>query len=333
MCVSGHLDLSGQNQHLDLPPELTAPSLDLSDCPLLTRLPAGLNVQHLRVQNCQALTSLPANLRCEVLEASNSGLRELPTDLQVKYKLDLRECIRLTTLPQQLVVQSLLLSQCVALTVLPEALDVCLLDLAGCTGLADWPEGKQLRVARLDLSGCVALAQLPRGFMDLVELNISGCTRLRQLPEGLLVRGWLDLTGSALTALPDSLRGVRLRWRNVFIEERVIFRPETITAAEVLAEPNAERRRIFLERMGYERFFREAEVAVLDKDRDAGGERRLLRVPMRGDEDLVCVSVRCPSTGRSYLLRVPPTTTSCQQAAAWIAGFDDPSAYDPVLET
>lgn len=64
-----------------------------------------------------------------------------------------------------------------------------------------------------------------------------------------------------------------------------------------------------------------------------GGERRLLRVPMENDEDLVCVSVQCPSTGRRYLIRVPPNTRTCHQAAAWIAGFDDPRKYNPIIET
>ncbi|NOK61345.1 MAG: hypothetical protein GFH27_549305n114 [Chloroflexi bacterium AL-W] len=54
---------------------------------------------------------------------------------------------------------------------------------------------------------------------------------------------------------------------------------------------------------------------------------------MTGDEDLVCVSVICPSTGRQYLIRVPPQTRTCHQAAAWIAGFDDPNAYQPIAET
>jgi hypothetical protein len=92
-------------------------------------------------------------------------------------------------------------------------------------------------------------------------------------------------------------------------------------------------RRVLLERMGYERFLREAEADVLDEDADAGGPRRLLRVALGDDEPLVCLAVRDPSTGRQYLLRVPPNMRSCHQAAAWIAGFDDPDDYHPVVET
>jgi hypothetical protein len=85
--------------------------------------------------------------------------------------------------------------------------------------------------------------------------------------------------------------------------------------------------------MGLERFLREAEAQVLDIDTDPGGERRLIRVPMPGDEDLVCVLVHCPSTQHRYILRVPPTLQSCRAAAAWIAGFDNPDDYCPTLET
>ena len=51
------------------------------------------------------------------------------------------------------------------------------------------------------------------------------------------------------------------------------------------------------------------------------------------DEDLVVLSVSCHSTGRKYVIRVPPRTQTCHQAAAWIAGFDNPDDYKPTLET
>ena len=88
-----------------------------------------------------------------------------------------------------------------------------------------------------------------------------------------------------------------------------------------------------IERMGYTRFAREANAKVLDEDRDAGGKRQLLRIELQEDEPLVCLSCSCPSTARQYFLRVPPAMTSCHEAAAWIAGFDDASLYRPLVET
>jgi hypothetical protein len=32
------------------------------------------------------------------------------------------------------------------------------------------------------------------------------------------------------------------------------------------------------------------------------------------------------------VLRVPPWTRTCREAAAWIAGFEDPDEYQPVIE-
>ena len=72
---------------------------------------------------------------------------------------------------------------------------------------------------------------------------------------------------------------------------------------------------------------------MLDSDVDCGGPRQLLRVDLDGDEPLVCVVVLCPSTGRRYCLRVPPDTRTCRQAVAWVAGYDNPDDYQPIIET
>jgi hypothetical protein len=156
---------------------------------------------------------------------------------------------------------------------------------------------------------------------------------LDHLPEGIEVGSDIEIANTGLTGLPESLGGVRLLWRGVPISARIAFQPESITVAEVLTEANSELRRVLLERFGLERFLSEANAEVLDEDRDAGGERRLLRVPMEGGEDLVCVIVICPSTSRRYILRVPPTMRTCRQAVAWTVGFDNPDDYDPLVET
>ena len=100
-----------------------------------------------------------------------------------------------------------------------------------------------------------------------------------------------------------------------------------------MGQGNTEVRRIMLERMGYEQFLSQVAAETVDEDQDAGGRRRLLRVHMKNDEPLICLAVHDPSTGRRYLLRVPPTMGTCHQAAAWIAGFENPDYYYPVVET
>lgn len=43
----------------------------------------------------------------------------------------------------------------------------------------------------------------------------------------------------------------------------------------------------------------------------------LLRIPFGGEEPIMLVKVRDPSTGRFHILRVPPSMRTCRQAIAW----------------
>jgi hypothetical protein len=300
---------------------------------LAGKAPEGLHVRGRLDLTDAGTIDLPRGLRCYHLDLRGSRIRSLPEGLEVEYKLDLQDCRSLEALPEGLKVGSLVLRGCTALRALPEGLDVYFLDLQGCTRLEGWPRRAQIRIGRLNASGCTRLTSLPAGLRSLAQLDVSNCASLRELPAGLRVSSWLDVGGSGVTRLPASLAGARLRWKGVPVDERIAFRPETITVAEVLAERNAELRRVLLERFGFERFMREAGAAVVDRDHDASGERQLLRVKLEGDEDLVCISVNCPSTGRRYLLRVPPTMRTCRQAVAWTAGFTDPDQYKPLVET
>lgn len=331
--VSGHLNLSGYENLSELPAELTVDSLDLSGCLALYSLPDDLQVRRLNLNGCRSLRDLTAGLRCYQLEMRMTPIQALPPDLQVEYRLDLEDCADLEVLPKGLKVGSLNLRGCTSLKSLPEGLDVCFLDISGCTSLTHWPQRASVRIGRFAASGCLQLTSLPPWLTEIAQLDISGCTSLSALPEKLCVSSWIDLANTGLQSLPASTQGARLRWRGVPINERIAFHPETISVQEILDERNAELRRVMLERMGYEAFLRETEAEILDRDRDPGGERRLLRVKLEGDEDLVCVSVICPSTGRQYLIRVPPTMRTCRQAAAWIAGFDNPDDYRPIVET
>jgi hypothetical protein len=311
MSVHGHLDLSGQRLR-SLPAGLRVISLDLSGCSRLREIPADLAVDNLRLDRCSALESLPAHFACSSLQIHDGALRELPPGVRIGHKLDLTGCRYLEGLPEGLSVQVLILRFCTSLRALPASLKVAELHLGGCSSLTDWPGPITLRLA---------------------NLSLTDCARLRHLPEGLQIDLALEVARSGLTALPASLEKVRLLWRGVGVDEQIVFRPETLTAQEVLTERNLERRRVMIERVGYDRLFQACNPQMVDQDRDPGGERLLLRVPFPGDEDLVCLSVRCPSTGRGYILRVPPRTQTCRQAAAWLAGFENADDYQPVVET
>jgi hypothetical protein len=324
-------DCTGRN--LALPVGLRAECLDLSDCSRLTWLPDDMQVGRLNLSGCHNLRRLPANLRCYELNLSGASITALPADLKVDFRLDLSDCTALETLPAGLKVGSLILRECTALETLPEGLDVAFLDISGCVGLREWPQQARVQVGRLNLRGCYQLTALPAWLTDLAQLDLAGCDNITELPAGLKVRSWLDIAGTGILSLPAGMEPVQLRWRGVAIDHRVAFAPETITAREVMDTPNVELRRILMERMGYENFMREVRSETLDMDRDPGGPRLLLRVPLGRDEPLVCLSVTCPSTGRNYMLRVPPEMRTCRQAAAWLAGFDSEKDYRPLQET
>lgn len=327
-----HLKIAAGQRPIELPDDLNVDLLDISECSGLTSLPRGLSVRVLLANN-SGLTKLPIGLRCFELHAADTGIKSLPNGFVAENRLVLSACNSLTNLPDDLKVGSLNLSGCTALASLPEGLDVWFLDLQGCTKLSGWPRRAAIHTGRLNLRGCTGITHLPDYINRLATLDIGGCTNLTELPEGLQISGWLDVAHSGLHYLPDSLARVSLRWRGVPVDGRIVFDPSSITVSEVLAESNAERRRVLLERVGYEKFFSEANPEIVDGDTDPGGPRRLLHMPMEGDEDLVCLEVNCPSTGRTYLIRVPPTLSSCRDAAAWIAGFDDANDYQPLIET
>jgi len=284
-------------------------------------------------KSMKQLPDLPVNHFCNSLDLSESELQELPPGLCVRFRLDLRNCRQLKTLPMGVSAGSLLVAGCTALERLPEGFSASFLDMSDCRQITCWPESATLAVGRLTARNCTGLTNLPPWLGRLSQLDLAGCANICELPEGTQVSSWIDLAGTGIKSLPASIDGVGLRWRGVPIDERIAFRPESITADEVLAESNSELRRVKLERMGFEKFLEEAEPQVLDVDRDPGGERRLFKVELGDDEPLVCVAVNCPSTGRRYLLRVPPTTTTCRQAVAWTAGFDNPDDYAPLVET
>ena len=331
--VRERLDLSNMTDLRELPAGLSAPSIDLTNCTGLTRLPGDMVAHRLVLDGCTGLTALPRGLTVYDLQMRGSAVRSLPADLRIGYRLDLTGSPYLRELPPDFKLGVLILADCTALEQLPEGLSCHFLDISGCVRLTRWPASGALDAGALTMRGCVGLTSLPPWAATLSSLDLADCASITALPEGLRVTGWVDVANAGLTGVPASLAATRIRWHGVAVDARVAFHPDTLTVAEVLAERNAERRRVMIERMGYEAFFEQTGVEELDRDHDAGGPRRLLRILLADDEPLVCLAVSCPSTGRRYVLRVPPRTVGCRQAAAWIAGFDDPNDYNPIAES
>jgi len=277
--------------------------------------------------------TLPARLRCFELNLAASAIETLPPQISVAHRIDLSGCAQLKSLPAGLRVGTLVLRDCVSLSALPENLEVHFLVLDGCRALQHWPETARVHTGRVSARGCISLGSVPASLGPVATLDLSGCNNITSLPEGARVTSWVDLQGTGVRRLPESMHGVRIRSRGVMVPDRVIFAPETLTAAEIIAQPNVELRRVMLDRFGLNRFLAEAGATVRDEDHDAGGNRQLVCVELPGDEPLVCVVVRCPSTARRYLIRVPPATKTCREAVAWTAGFENAADYKPVQET
>lgn len=191
----------------------------------------------------------------------------------------------------------------------------------------------------LNLSGESSLYNLPEN-LTCESLDISDCVNLTTLPKGLHVTYWIELAGSGITSLPAG-HGFILRWRGVQVSdspsetlrERIAFESQSITGQDILNTENVELRRVLIERLGYETLLQQVGGLVRDRDLEASGERQLVYVPFDDDEPLTLLKVICPSTGHLHVLRVPPYMRSCRQAAAWVAGFDNPDDYHPLIET
>jgi hypothetical protein len=239
---------------------------------------------------------------------NESWLRELPASLECTH-LDISGCPNLDVLPKRLRATSV------------HAARISVREIPG-----DW-----LVREHLDLSANPHLTSLPER-LTARSLDVSTCPRLLTLPANLHLTHWLELAGSGLTSLPTGLR-VQLRWQGTTVDERTAFRPEELRAADLLQVRNVTHRRVLLERFGLDRFMHEVGGLVLDRDRDAGGERQLLSVPLPDDEPLHVLRVNCPSTAHVYMLRVPPQVRTCRRAAAWLAGFEHERDYRPLIET
>lgn len=185
-------------------------------------------------------------------------------------------------------------------------------------------------LGHLDLRGATNLYHLPEN-LTCESLDISDCINLTTLPPGLHVTYWIELAGSGITHLPPG-HGFMLRWRGVSVSDRIAFESQSITGQDILNTENVELRRVLIERLGYEKFLQQVGGVIRHTDRDAGGDRQLICVPFEDDEPLMVLKVICPSTGHLHLLRVPPDMRTCHQAAAWIAGFDNPDDYQPLIE-
>ena len=105
------------------------------------------------------------------------------------------------------------------------------------------------------------------------------------------------------------------------VDKQVVLTPETQTIQQIAADENEERRRVRIERFGWERYLKDSGAKVRNarrNDRDAQDEE--LYQLQDGTQRFVCCD---PSTGRKYALGVPSGIVNCEEAQNWLShGLD-----------
>jgi hypothetical protein len=122
-------------------------------------------------------------------------------------------------------------------------------------------------------------------------------------------------------------------WNGVTIPKHVVETPEENMVAAIQGEPNAEVRRVMIERYGAGRFIAKASAQIIDSNRLG----TLYRCPMNDDEPLVMIKLvnrtaEQDGSFKEYFLRVPPEIITARAAVAWTFGMNA-DEYDPDLET
>lgn len=138
------------------------------------------------------------------------------------------------------------------------------------------------------------------------------------------------LTGPAV-AYPDgwgvyAVRGVRVP--KEWVEQR-----ETLDPMLALTDPNIERRAAAATLIGWEKVLAKLNPTVVDVETSPEYDfGKLLRVDLPDEPGQMFLQVMC-ATGRTMVLRVPPTTKTAREGNAWTNGFNDPKEFKPELRT
>jgi hypothetical protein len=125
-------------------------------------------------------------------------------------------------------------------------------------------------------------------------------------------------------------------WEGLHIPRRIAAKNSERARLQVLVRtPNLERRRLLLDRIGYERFLDITDAKLIQQD-DYG---KLWRTTLSVDgEQLRVVEVvnstpEADGSHRRYFLRVPPEVTTARAAVAWTFDIDDEHQYVLGVET
>ena len=108
-------------------------------------------------------------------------------------------------------------------------------------------------------------------------------------------------------------------WRGTTVPKNWITNPETLTAADALAEQNAELRRSACEILGWDKILVELKAEVIDEDANPQ-VGLLLRADLPEAPGSKFLKVEC-GTGRTFVIPVPENMMLAIEANAWTYGL------------
>jgi internalin A len=106
-------------------------------------------------------------------------------------------------------------------------------------------------------------------------------------------------------------------------EEYGQLHPNQWQSQWLLAEENAEVRRVLIHGIGYDRICQELQA----KQIDSWQEYALLQIDNADVEPICLLKMTCPSTGFIHALRVPPNLASAREAIGWVNWDIDPEEF------
>ena len=116
----------------ELPGTLVAGrAIHIDDCPNVRSIPAGVRTCVFRAAGCTKLTEVAEGVEFNTLDLSDTPIEELPSELTIKNELKLRNCARLSRIPEGVIVHAGI-------------------DVRGCDMLFTLPRSIQPRVAVTD---------------------------------------------------------------------------------------------------------------------------------------------------------------------------------------
>lgn len=341
----GDLILVGCSKLRKLPANLTAKRLILIGCGV-EEIPESIDIEEeIYIEGCSKLTSLPSSIKCletgnlKYFTVDNCPVNNLPDSINAKKVIKLFN-LTLKEIKANLKAETISIKKCKQLSWIKGKLSPkWSINLNDCKNLEKF-SSPLTSFQVLKLKNCESLREfpaLPENGSKLQEIDLRNCIKLMQLPENMQFNGRLELSGCGLKSLPSAMKECRIFWQKYWVTPDIIFYPEKLTPSRILTEPSAEIRRLMLEKVGIEKVLKNAGATTIDKDKDPGGERKLVEVQVismfNARQKARYLKCFCPSTGREYLLPVPLDIASCHSAAAWLAGFENPNDYHPIQET